>query len=99
LEKIPTRVVVWPDQGGQGQAGLQALALGGDVPEMLVCIGEWEGSTLGLLPSTDAKMGGQAWSLAAQKQVAAQFSLRSESLLPSWPLACDRLAVYAKNES
>jgi len=90
-----TFVVVWPDVGGEGNAGLEGL--GEDPPEVLICIGEWDGSTLGLSPSAEAKVAGQAWSMAAQKHVCSKFSLRSTSYLPSWPLACDRFAVYGRS--
>jgi len=89
-------VVVWPDPGGIGHAGLEALAAASQA-EVLVCIGEWEGSTLGLLPDSDARKGGQAWSLAAQSMVASTFTQHSTVQLPSWPLVCDRLAVYRRS--
>lgn len=86
-----TRIVIWPDPGGEGAVGLDLV---NEAPSVLVCIGEWEGCTLELLPSPEGRKGGQAWSLDAQNAVQSRFSCTSIFYLPSWPLACDRLAVY-----
>jgi len=95
-EAVQSWVVVWPDADGIGHAGLEALAAASQA-EVLVCIGEWEGSTLGLLANSDARKSGQAWSTAAQAMVISEFTLHCTVQLPSWPLVCDRLAVYRRN--
>lgn len=88
-----SHVVVWPDPGGEGVFGLEVVERTSGV---LVCIGEWTGSTLGLMPDPEVRVGGQAWSRSAQSAVNARFphGPLSSMYLPSWPLACDRLAVY-----
>jgi len=89
-----TRVAVWPDPGGEGDAGMHAVT--GSGTDVLICIGEWEGMTLGLLPNPGARIGGQAWSQAAQREIQSRFPQGPKTLLdlPSWPLACDRLAIF-----
>ncbi|CAE8715881.1 unnamed protein product, partial [Polarella glacialis] len=93
-----TLLVAWPDleAAENGPASLSILAAWAG--RHLVTVGEWKGSTLGLYPGA-AKEWGQAWAPEAQMEVSRCFLLRDSLVLPSWPLACDRFAIYERRGS
>jgi hypothetical protein len=86
-------VLMWPDWGGAGIFGLEALEM--FEGKTLICVGEWAGHTLGAFhPSM--RPTGQSFSAEFQKQVEAQFDLLEKTYLPSWPLNGDVVQIFQR---
>jgi hypothetical protein len=88
-------VLMWPDWGGAGIFALEALEMFDG--KTLICVGEWEGHTLGAFhPSL--RPTGQSFSAEFQKRVEKQFDLLEKIYLPSWPLNGDVVQIFQRKK-
>jgi hypothetical protein len=88
-------VLMWPDWGGAGIFALEALEMFDG--KTLICVGEWEGHTLGTFHPA-LKPTGQSFSAEFQKQVQKEFDLLEKIYLPSWPLNGDVVQIFRRKK-
>lgn len=86
-------VLMYPDYGGTGAFGLEAVRrYTGDT---LVLVGEWADSTLGAY-AEGVPESGQSFSAECQTLVRERFELQETVALPSWPLYRDVLRIWRR---